>query len=81
MNTIETLVKIVATKGPVLDVSNLTPQTDLKDMGIDSLTFLELIYNIEMEYNITIPTKLLPKMDTVQGLVDAIERSIVNHNE
>ena len=56
---------------PISATSNLT------DLGIDSLTAIEIIFDIEEQFNVTLPDRD-PNFDigSVQGLVTAVESAL-----
>lgn len=58
---------------PILTASNLN------DLGIDSLDAIEILFEIEEHFNVTLPDRD-PNFDTssVQGLVDAVESAIAS---
>ncbi|MBB4632505.1 acyl carrier protein [Sphingosinicella soli] len=47
------------------------------DLELDSLTVMDLVANIEDEYDIILPMNLLPELETIGQLADAVAR-IVN---
>ena len=47
------------------------------DLELDSLTVMDLVANIEDEYDINLPMNLLPELETIGQLADAVVR-IVN---
>ena len=57
-----------------LDVSTITPESTLADLGIDSLDTAELIMNMEDEFGVTI--KIDQPVADVQGIVKLIEASV-----
>ena len=57
-----------------LDVSTITPESTLADLGIDSLDTAELIMNMEDEFGVTI--KMDQPVADVQGIVKLIEASV-----
>jgi acyl carrier protein len=42
------------------------------DLELDSLTVMDLVANIEDEWNINIPLNLLPDLETIGQLTDAV---------
>lgn len=57
------------------DVSFITPETDfIKDLNADSLDAIEVVLAIEDKYHIEIPDDEAEKFNTVQDIVDFIER-------
>lgn len=58
-----------------LPPSAIHPTADLKlDLGIDSLTVLQIVAAIEEEYRITIPDAELGRLRTIEEMVDRIRR-------
>jgi acyl carrier protein len=57
----------------------IQPDSRLEDLGIDSLTAIEIIFEIEEAFDVTLPDRD-PDFDTgcVQGLVDVVERTLAN---
>ncbi len=47
------------------------------DLELDSLTVMDLVANIEDEYDIILPMNLLPELETIGQLADAVAK-IVN---
>lgn len=54
----------------------LQPETKLADLGIDSLGFVELIFGIESELNITLPDETLISSKTIGDFITAIKLQI-----
>ena len=44
------------------------------DLELDSLTVMDLVANIEDEWDINMPLNLLPDLETVGQLADAVEK-------
>lgn len=62
-----------------VDASALTPQSTLKELGIDSLDAVEIIFDIEEHFDVTLPDRD-PNFDTdsMQGLVTAVETALAD---
>ena len=54
---------------------NISLESTLTDLGIDSLEAIEIVFNLEERFKISFPDRD-PSFDTgtVRGLVDAVER-------
>lgn len=68
--------KVVALLSEYLkvDKSMITPETDIrKDLNADSLVVVEMLFNLEDEYNITIPDDMVDKLTKVGDLVTYLE--------
>ncbi|MCV2881006.1 acyl carrier protein [Actibacterium sp. XHP0104] len=50
----DTVIRIIAEQA-VLDVSDVTPESTLDDLGIDSLGLVECIFAIEEAFDIQVP--------------------------
>ncbi len=50
--------------------------SDLADIVNDSLSILEVVYDLEEIYNITIEPENLTKLQTVSDLVQAIDQKV-----
>ena len=68
--------KIIAEHGKV-DVGQVKPESTLKDLNIASLEAIEIIFDIEEHFDITMPDRD-PDFDTdsAQGLVDAVNEAL-----
>ncbi len=55
----------------------VTPQTTFAtDLAFDSLTVMDLVAAMEDEWDILIPLNLLPDLETVQQVSDAVTRIV-----
>ncbi len=70
----ETIFGIIA-KEAGIDVNKITLDSTLKDLEIQSLDAVQIIFEIEDHYKITLPDRD-PNFDTesVRGLVEAVDR-------
>lgn len=61
------------------DAPPILPTFNLTDLGIDSLDGIEILFEIEEHFDVTLPERD-PNFDTtsVQGLVDAVESALLN---
>jgi acyl carrier protein len=77
MNHTEIINKIknIATKRNVkFDEKDLNKK--LNQIGIDSLTSISLIIDVEEQFNITIPDELFPKITTINELINVINEQL-----
>lgn len=73
---IEQVIKIVE---ETLDASEVTPDTMMQDdLGITSLGFYELLNNLEVEFGIKIPEKILSNVETVEDIANEVSRIMGN---
>mgnify|MGYP005852763411 CR=1 FL=1 len=60
-----------------IDEENITMDSDLiEDLKADSLAIVELIMDLEQEFDLDIPDEELPKVVTVRDVVSYIEKNI-----
>lgn len=76
MNVKEIIVKIAKQNHIKLDINN--EQMTLKDIGIDSLAMMDLIFKIESELDILIDDAELIKIKTLGDLIKTIEATLIN---
>ena len=70
------VIDIVAKQAKV-DTAVIKPESTLKDFGIASLDAIEMIFDIEAHFDITIPDQGANfDTDTVQSLVDAVLKAL-----
>ena len=74
--TLDTLRGILA-RDHALAPERMTPDATLEDLGIDSLATIEMLWNVESEFGIEVPSEPVPLRtlgevaDYVDGLVAA----------
>jgi acyl carrier protein len=66
------LVKKVAEEVLDVDLSDATPQTPLRSLGMDSLDLLELVSALEDHLEVCIPDSQLKEVETVGGLIASL---------
>lgn len=69
----------IFTKEKNIPAEKLTPEQALKELDIDSFGFLEVIFSIEHQYNISFP-KNYEHIVTVQDLVDVTYGLVAEKN-
>lgn len=75
-DTIATRVIILTATQAKVDPKTVNPKSILvSDLGMDSLSVVELIINIEREFNMVIPDETLDKITTVQDIIDFIKQT------
>ena len=64
-------------KGASIERSTITPESTLRDLGIDSIDAVQIIFDLEEHYKCTLPDRD-PNFDvgTVAGLVSAVEHAL-----
>ncbi|WP_426688065.1 phosphopantetheine-binding protein [Rhodanobacter ginsengiterrae] len=69
--------ELIAAQAKV-EVTRVTPESTLKDLGVASLEAIELIFDIEEHFNISFPDQQGANFDsdTVQSLLDAVRKGL-----
>lgn len=72
----ETLEKIYELIAPINKKNaTLTPTaTFATDLELDSLTVMDLVAEIEDEFDIVLPLNMLPDLETIEQVADAVEK-------
>lgn len=66
-------IKKVLVEAINVDENAVTPEANLKDdLGIDSLSAVELALELETEFDVRIEDEELAKLETVQDIIDTI---------
>lgn len=52
--------------------SDIRPESTLEALEVDSLDAIEIIFEIEEEYDIKVPTENVQNLKTVQDVIDGI---------
>ena len=75
--TLETIYDLIAplnTKGV-----QLAPQTTFaSDLELDSVTVMDLVAEIEDAFDIILPINLLPDLETIENVADAVEKIVAD---
>lgn len=81
MNVQDRVIGIIAEQA-LLERSDVTPESTLEDLGIDSLGLVESIFAIEEEFDISVPFNANEPSEsdfdisTVQAIIDGVEKLI-----
>jgi acyl carrier protein len=59
-----------------LDPEAITSESVLKDLGISSLDAITIVYELEEEFDIEVPSDDLDNLESVQDIVDSISELI-----
>lgn len=73
MNTHDRLIRIIADEHK-LALDTLQPEARLDELGIDSLSVMELLFKIEEEFDIQVPNEQVPlvTIHDVASYVDSL---------
>lgn len=77
MSSVQETIFGIISKEAGVDINKITRESTLKDLEIQSLDAVQIIFEIEDHYKITLPDRD-PNFDTesVKGLVDAVEKLV-----
>ena len=79
MSVTDKIIKIIAEQA-VLETSDVTMESTLEDLGIDSLGLVESIFAIEEEFDITVPynanepTNSDFDISSISKIIEGVER-------
>ena len=75
MSSVQETIFGIISKEAGIDLAKITPESTLKDLEIQSLDAVQIIFEIEDQFKITLPDRD-PNFDTesVKGLIDAVEK-------
>lgn len=74
MNYLEILKNVLADKG--VDASNITEDTELSDLGLDSLDTVSALMDIEEQLNIEFSTEEISNAKNVKDVLGLIENKL-----
>ena len=57
-------------------IENIDPQKDLASQGVDSLDTLSLLLLIQEKYGVQIPDEDIPKLTTLNDIVEYVNRKL-----
>ena len=57
-------------------IENIDPQKDLASQGVDSLDTLSLLLLIQEKYGIQIPDEDIPKLETLNDIVEYVNKKL-----
>lgn len=73
---IKLLSELLKKNKPDISIENLRGETNIRnDLGIDSIQILEIIGQIEEEFDIEIPDRKLREIQTIDQIVSFIEEN------
>jgi acyl carrier protein len=74
MTTLATVQKLIAEELD-LPVGDLDPARPLEELGIDSLSVIEVMFKLEESFDIKMPDERVP-IRTVQDIADIVDRLV-----
>jgi acyl carrier protein len=73
-DSIEYKVRTLIARHKNLDPASITPEAALADLGVTSLDAITIVYDLEEELGIEVPNEQLQSLQTVQDIVDGLDR-------
>ena len=73
------------TKTVVAELRSVTGQKvidldlSLKDQGVDSITAMELIIELERKFNITVPDEKIEQLKTARSVIELVQTLLAFH--
>ncbi len=55
-----------------VDPKTITSESRLDELGVTSLDAITIIYDIEEEFDVEVPSEVLESLDSVQDIVDGM---------
>lgn len=74
MSTLQTIQRMMAEQFE-LEEEKLTPDADLESLGLDSLSVIEFMFNIEDEFSIKLPDERV-ELKTIQDIAGVVDRLV-----
>jgi acyl carrier protein len=76
-STVATRIQVALAEHLKRDASKVRREDDLrKDLGLDSLAMIELLFKIEEAFDLEIPNDDLSQITTVGDVIDYVERRL-----
>jgi acyl carrier protein len=74
MSTLQELQALIQEKFDI-DASTIDPNESLREKGLDSLTIVEFVFDVEDRYKISLPDQSAD-IETLQGLANAVDAAV-----
>ncbi len=78
MSSLETIQRMMSEQFD-LKPEVLTPDAQLESLGVDSLSVIEFMFNIEDEFKIKLPDERV-ELKTVQDIANVVDRLVAEQN-
>ena len=56
----------------------ITPESSFEELGIDSLDSIEILFQLEEEFDLDIPDEVAQGVDSVGEVIDALSRHLAD---
>ncbi|HTP94407.1 MAG TPA: phosphopantetheine-binding protein [Burkholderiales bacterium] len=78
MNTLESVQRLLAEKFE-LKAEQVQPDSELDKLGLDSLSIIEFMFNVEDEFKIKVPDQRV-EIKTVQDIVAIVDKLVAEQH-
>ena len=72
----EILARLGQSAGLTVDLTAIRPDQTFQEIGLDSMSLINLMYAIEDEFNLTLSTDEMMEINTVSDMQKLIERKL-----
>ncbi|WIN00205.1 phosphopantetheine-binding protein [Actinoplanes oblitus] len=72
ITTMERVTSIFRQQAPDVEVPEIVPEHRMQDLGIDSLTFVHILLQIEKDFAIEFSDEELAVVESVQDILDLV---------
>ena len=79
MSTLHTIQQMIVEQFE-LNIDDLVPDATLESLGLDSLSVIEFMFNIEDKYHIKMANELLENIKTLQDVVSIVDKLIAEQH-
>ncbi len=76
MSTLQELQALIHEKYDI-DASTIDPNESLREKGLDSLTLVEFVFEVEDRYKISLPEQN-ESIESLQGLANAVDKAVAD---
>lgn len=78
MSTLETIKQMIVEQFE-LKPEDLVPEATLESLGLDSLSVIEFMFNLEDKFGIKLESEKLENIKTLQDVVNVVEKHTAGH--
>lgn len=79
MSTLETIQQMIVEQFE-LKREDLVPEATLESLGLDSLSVIEFMFNIEDKFNVKLSNESLGNIKTLQDVVAMIDKQVTEQH-
>ncbi|WP_430789535.1 acyl carrier protein [Actinoplanes sp. G11-F43] len=72
ITTLDRVSTILRQQAPEVEVTEIVPEHRIQDLGIDSLTFVDILLKIEKDFAVEFSDDELAAVESVQDILDLV---------